>query len=163
MSWYKKALTNKRREVVSSVVFVVLFGLVITIWHYATGQSFEWHTISPIEEPGLLPRLFYSALVYVTLGAFLYEFGFYKALYALYRGTRGGYRAYKEMKALIWLGLILGMYFIIVPFVIRLLNAVISFFYNLFALILYLSPPFGIAVLIFGAWYYWISVKGKIK
>jgi hypothetical protein len=153
MSWYKKILKEKKKEIITSAAFAVVFALAISLWHYFTGKSFEWQSISPVEAPGLLPRLFYSALVYVSLGAILYAAGFYKFLYSLYRGTRGGWRAYNDMKGLIWWVLILGMYFVIIPVVVDLLNAVISFGYNIFNLILYVFPPLGISLIVFGIGY----------
>ena len=134
-------------------VFAVLFALTVALWHYFTGKVFEWQSISPVDEPDLLPRLFYSALVYVTLGAVLYAMGFYKFLYSLYRGTRGGYRAYKEMKGAIWVVLIWGMYFVIIPVVVNILNAVALFFYNITILILYLFPALGISGIVFAIGY----------
>lgn len=57
------------------------------------------------------------------------------------------WRLYKDTKKFIWGALILFMYFWVVPKVVGLLNAVISFFYNLFGLILYLLPPLGISLI----------------
>lgn len=148
-TWYKRILTEKKKEIITSTTFALVFALSVALWHYFTGKVFEWQSISPVEEPDLLPRLFYSALVFVTLGAGLYAMGFYKSLYSLYRGTRGGYRAYKEMKGVIWVALILSMYFVIIPVVVDILNAVISFSYNISILVLYLFPPFGISAVVF--------------
>ena len=153
MTWYKKVLTEKKKEIISSAAFAVVFALAISLWHYFTGKGFEWQSISPVEAPGLLPRLFYSALVYGTLGAFIFATGFYKFLYSLYRGTRGGWRRYNKMKDKIWWGLILIMYFVIIPFVVDVLNAIISFFFNIYNLILYLFPPLGISLVVFGGGY----------
>ncbi len=134
MTWYRNVLKTKWKEVTFSAAFAVVFALAVLLWHFFTEKGFEWQSINPVEAPGLLPRLFYSALVYVTLGAFLFATGFYKFLYSLYRGTRGGWRKYNEMKDLIWWGLILGMYFVIIPFIVDVLNTIISFFYNIFNL-----------------------------
>lgn len=152
-TWYKRILTEKKKEIIASTTFALVFALSVALWHYFTGKVFEWQSISPVEEPDLLPRLFYSALVFVTLGAGLYAMGFYKFLYSLYRGSRGGYRAYKEMKGAIWVVLILSMYFVIIPVVVDILNAVISFSYNISVLVLYLFPPFGISAIIFAIGY----------
>lgn len=150
VTWYKKILKEKQREIILSTI---IFTFTLTLWHFFTGKSFQWQSINPVETPDLLPRLFYSALVYVTLGAFLYSIGFYKFLYSLYRGTQGGWRAYNRMKGRIWLLLILGMYFVIVPVVVDILNATISFFYNVFNLVLYLFPALGISTIVFFSGY----------
>lgn len=44
------------------------------------------------------------------------------------------------MKGIIWTGLILLMYFIVVPAVVEVMNAVVSFLYNFVLLSLYISP-----------------------
>jgi len=44
------------------------------------------------------------------------------------------------MKGIIWAGLILLMYFIVVPAVVEVMNAVVSFLYNFVLLSLYISP-----------------------
>jgi len=153
MIWHKKVLKEKKKEIISSAAFAAIFALTVLLWHYFTGKSFEWQSINPVEAPGLLPRLFYSALVYATLGAAIFSTGFYKLLYSLYRGTRGGWRKYNKMKDRIWWGLILGMYFVIIPFVVNVLNAIISFFYNIFNLILYLFPQLGVSLIVFSISY----------
>jgi hypothetical protein len=162
-AWYTKVLTKKKSEILASAAFAAVFALAILLWHFALGKSFEWNSISPVSAPGLLPRLFYSALVYVTLGALVFATGFYKFLYSLYRGTQGGWRKYKEAKRTIWGLFMLLMYFVIVPFVVKILNAVISFFYNIFNLLLYLVPPLGISAIVFIIGYFFYKkYRGQI-
>lgn len=162
MNWYKKVLTEKRQEIIRSAIISVIIAFVFSLWYFVSGKSFEWQSINPIEAPGLLPRLFYSALVYITLGSFLYAVGFYKFLYSLYRGMRGGWKAYNDTKDFIWWVLILGMYFVIIPFVVDVLNAIISFFYNIAILFLYLSPIFGVLLISFAISYI-IFIRYKPK
>lgn len=153
-TWYKRILREKKKEVLASAAFVILFSLAISLWSFFTGKAFEWQSISPVEAPALLPRLFYSALVFVSLGALLYYTGFYKFLYSFFRGGgRAGYRDYVAAKGFIWGVLILIMYFVIIPFVVDVLNGIISFFYNIFNLVLYLSPSFAISAIMFGGSY----------
>jgi hypothetical protein len=150
--WFVRVINDKGREVLLSALTFVLFLLIVAIRHYFTGKTFEWESISPIEAPGLLPRMFYSALVFIGPGWFLYhKLKFWKFLYEPYRGGgRAAYREYKKLKAFVWVSLILIMYFIIVPSIVDLLNAIISFFYNLFILVLYLIPPLAITTLLYG-------------
>lgn len=159
--WYERALNEKRVEIVRSALFFLIFTVSISFWYFFSGQSFEWTPISPIEAPSFPYRLLYSALVFVTLGASLYYLGFYKWLYSFFRGVRGGYRDYKELKRLIWTSLIMLMFFVIVPMVVKILNSVISFFYNVYVLILYVFPSLAISALIFGAGYYLYKYYGK--
>lgn len=152
MNWRDKVLKKHKKEVILSATFALTLALAITLWHYFTGKGFEWQSISPIEQPGLLPRLFYSALVFAVPGWFLYhKLNFWKFLYAPYRGGgRSAYREYKKLKAGVWGLLILLMYFVIVPFVVDILNAIISFFFNLYVLVLYLLPSLAISLLVCG-------------
>jgi len=150
MSWREKILKKHRKEIVLSAAFVLAFSLATALWHYFTGKSFEWQSISPIEQPGLLPRLFYSALVFAVPGWFLYhKLKFWKFLYAPYRGGgKRAYREYEKLKAAVWGLLILLMYFVIVPFVVDILNAIISFFFNLYVLLLYVLPALALSLLV---------------
>lgn len=150
MTWQENVLKRHAKKIIVSAAFIFVLALATAFWHYFTGQSFEWQSISPIEQPGLLPRLFYSALVFVVPGAFLYhKLKFWKFLYAPYRGGgRRAYREYEKLKAAIWGLLILLMYFVIVPFVVDILNAVISFFFNLYILLLYSLPSLAMSLVV---------------
>lgn len=148
MTWYKKILIEKRAEVFLGTAVTLLFSLVTLIYHFATGQSFHWEAIDPIEAPSLFSYSFYSAVTFRTLGALLFTGMFYKFLYAPFKGKcKGAYREYKKIKALIWPILMVIMYYV-VDVVIKGLNAIISIFYNLAALTLYLLPPLGITLII---------------
>lgn len=149
MSWYKKVLKENKKEIASSAAFAVVFALAVLLWHFTLGKSFQWQTISPIEAPSLFIRAFYSALVFVTFGAFLYWIRFYQFLYHLISDRQ----LYRGIKGLIWGSLILFMYFWVVPTVVEILNAIISFFYNVLNLILYLFPPLGVSLILFSAGY----------
>lgn len=159
--WYVRVIREKRKEIVISSTLTLTLALCTALWHYITGVTFHWESISPIEAPSFLVRAFYSALVFVTLGAGLYNLGFYKFLYSLHRRTRNGYRDYKEAKRVIWVLLIFLMFFVIVPAVVSILNAIISFFYNVFVLLLYIAPPLGISLLIVGAGYYVLKRRAE--
>lgn len=149
MSWYKKVLKENKKEIVSSTLFAVVFGLTVLLWHFAFGKSFKWETISPISEPSFFNRAFYSALVFLTLGAFLYWIKLYQFLYYLAVRILDDKQLYRIIKGLIWGSLILIMYFWIVPEVVELMNTVLSFFYNILNIILYLFPPFGVSFIVF--------------
>ena len=149
MTWYKKVLKESRKEIASTTAFAVVFALAILLWHFALGKSFHWETINPIEAPSLLSRALYSALVFLTFGAFLYWIKFYQLLYHIVSDRQ----LYRGIKGLVWDSLILAMYFWIVPTVVGLLNAILSFFYNILNLILYLFPPLGVSLILFSIGY----------
>lgn len=146
MSWHKDTLIKYGKEIKQSAIASFVLSLAYLLYSYHLGATFVWQEISPVEQPGLLPRLFYSALVFAGPGWFLYhKLKLWKFLYEPYRGGgRGAYREYKKLKSAVWGLLILLMYFVIVPFVVNILNTLISFFFNIFNFILYLSPALGV-------------------
>ncbi len=150
--WHKKILKVNRKEILTSAIVLIVSTLVTSLWHYFTGKSFVWESISPIEAPSIFSRLFYSALVYSTVGAYLYFCtDFYKWLYEPFRGGgRKDYREYKKLKRAIWGILTLLMCFVVVPFVVNMLNCILSFIYNIYVLALYLFPPLAISLLGYG-------------
>lgn len=159
--WYKKVIVDNKNKIISSTVFAVVFALAILLWHFALGKSFQWENISPIPKPSIFIESLYSALVFVTLGAFLYWIKFYQFLYHITVRIFGDWQLYQDIKRFIWGTLILVMYFWIVPKVIELLNAIISFFFNIINLILYIFPPLGISLIFFSIGY--ILLKEWIK
>ncbi len=150
MTWYRKTLEKYRKEILTGAVFSIVCSISLLLWIFALGKTFTWTDISPIEQPSIFVRIFYSALTFVTLGAFLYRIGFYRALYRIL----GDWRSFKEAKGIIWVLLMGTMFFVIVPTVVNLLNGIISIGYNLFALILYAFPPVGVSVILFTLYFY---------
>jgi len=147
--WHKEAIIKNIKETLSSAFFYLVFLLIVLIWSLFIGKSFQWQSISPIEEPSLWHRAFYSALVFVTFGAFLYWIKFYRLLHSIFVKLLGDWKLYNGIKRAIWALLILAMYFYVVPLIVDILNAIISCLYNLLGLFLYLFPPFGIVLIIF--------------
>ena len=152
MDWHKKAISEHKKEIISSALFAVILALAILLWHFALGQSFQWKEIDPISQPSLLFRSFYSALAFLTLGAFLYWIRFYKLLHFIFVEVLGDWQSYKAIKGIIWVGLILAIYYIVQK-VIALLNTTISFFYNILSFVLYLVPPLGASIIAFAIGY----------
>ena len=147
MTWYKHIFTKYRKEIISSAIVSVLFSVTLLLWHFGLGKSFVWTKIEPISAPGLFERYFYSAFVFVTLGAFLYFIRFYQFLHGIIVGIFSDWRLYKDIKGFIWGGLILVSYFWVIPRIVDFLNAIISFFYNVFGLILYSLPALGVTLI----------------
>ncbi len=150
MIWYQKTLKKYWKEVLSGAIFSIICTLAFLLWIYGMGKTFTWIDISPIDPPSIFMRIFYSALTFVTLGAFLYKIGFYKALYQIL----DDWRSFKEAKAIIWVLLMGTMFFVIVPLVVNILNGILSIGYNLFALALYAFPPVGISIVLFTLYVY---------
>lgn len=146
--WYKTILLQHGRTLLYSAVGSLILSLALLFWYFIFDKHFEWKTIEPIPEPKIFIRFLYSALVYVTLGAFLYWIKFYQLLHNLFIKQLKDKRSYHKLKDLIWRVLMLIMFFWIVPFVVHLLNAILSFFYNIFWLLLYLCPPLGSSLIL---------------
>ncbi len=150
MTWYKKVLTENKKEIIISAIISLIITLAFSVWYFITGKGFEWKEINPISQPSLLNRYFYSAFVFSTIGAFLYYVvKLWKGLYFVFVRTLRSRELYELIKWLLWTSLILLTYFYIMPAIVEVLNAVISFFYNVAILLLYLAPPVGIFLFVF--------------
>lgn len=160
ISWYKKALVKQVRETFSSVGFYILFILILALWYFLLGKGFELREIHPIEIPTIFSRLFYSALVYLTLGRILYIFDFYKALAVIVGEILGNWKLYWVIKNIVWRVLIFTMWFYILPKIINFLNFVLSLLYNALTLLLYLSAPLGISAILFISY---LLIKSRIQ
>lgn len=148
MKWYKKVLLENKKTIISSAIFPLIFALVLLVWYFKLGNGFEWRKIEPISAPNLLEgRSFYSALVFRSLGAFLFGLGFYKLLHFLCVIVLSSWRLYKGIKKILWLFLTLIMWDIF-PKIIGVLNNILSFIYNILGIILYLLPPLGISLIV---------------
>lgn len=160
VDWYKKVLKDKKDEIIVSVILAFVVLILTAIWYWWIGKGFEWQKIELISQPSLLFRLFYSALVYGTLGAFLYKIKFYKVLYWLLVVYLQDMKFYKETKNYIWGSLILVMYFFIVPVAVNILNAILSIIYNLLVYCLYIFPLLFILFILI---LMFIKVKNQCK
>jgi len=150
MTWYKKVLVENKKKIITSAIISIVITLAFSVWYFITGKGFEWRTISPISQPSLLHRYFYSAFVFVTIGAFLYYVvKLWKFLYFIFVTILRSWELYRLVKWVLWTSLILATYFYIFPAIVNILNAVISFFYNIAILLLYLAPSVGICLIIF--------------
>jgi len=153
--WYKKVLKKYKKEIVKSTVSSIVVTLMFSFWYFTSGNSFKWETISPISQPSIFARYFYSAFAFITVGAFLYYVvRLWKGLYIIFGKILGNYPLYEFVKWIVWTLLILITYFYIVPTVVNILNVVISFIYNMSILMLYLYPPVGILGGVFIITYY---------
>lgn len=146
--WYKKVLLKNAKEIVISATTYVILTFVLLLWHFALGIKFKWQTISPLSEPSIFVRAFYSAFTFCTLGLFLYVIRFYKALHDIVVKTFGMWELYNLIKAVLWLFLMYISYAYLVPWLFNVLNASISILFNVANLVLYILPPVGIALIL---------------
>lgn len=154
--WYQKILVGYFTKTIAVVGLTTLVFFVMAVVQLSKGGSFVWNNIAPLEQPEFFERAIYSALTFVTLGAFLYFIRFYQLLSMLFGSNREGY---KSAKAIIWLGLLVLMYKAIIPVVVNILNFIISLLYNSFLLLLYVSPLMFIILAVLVAAILWDKHK----
>jgi hypothetical protein len=145
-AWYKAVLKKNGKELLAGAAFSLTFSLALLLWSFILHHTFVWQTIAPLSAPPLVYGI-YSALVFVTFGAFLYWIKFYKFLYFVFVEVLGDWRSYKQIKAIIWLGLICLTYYIVTQ-IINAINFTLSIFLNVANFLLYLSPPLGVALIV---------------
>jgi hypothetical protein len=159
--WYKKVLLKNTIEIVSSATTYVILAFVLLLWHFVLGLKFQWKSISPLSEPSIFVRAFYSAFTFCTLGLFLYAIRFYKILHDIVVKIFGMWELYNLIKAVLWLFLMYISYTYLVPWLFNVLNASISILFNVANLVLYLFPPVGIAMIL-SISYLLVKKKNKI-
>ncbi len=146
--WYKKVLLKNAKEVVSNGTTYAILALVLLLWHFALGIKFEWQPISPLSEPSIFVRAFYSAFTFCTLGLFLYVIKFYKVLHDIVVKAFGMWGLYNLIKAVLWLFLMYISYAYLVPWLFNVLNTSASILFNVANFVLYALPPVGIALIL---------------
>jgi hypothetical protein len=138
---------SSKLSIILIIVLISTIGLQLLIWQ----NNFIRIDIEPISVDWIFSRLLYSALTYVTLGAFLYAVWFYKILYKIF-WKLFNYWVYKQIKKIIRVVLLALMFFVIVPFIADLLNTSLSRWYNSLRYISYISPGLWIWLIIFLIW-----------
>jgi hypothetical protein len=162
MHWYKKVIKENKTKIYYSALYIIVSSLAVLLWYFALGKSYNWQEIEPLSAPSLLYRMFYSALVFVTFGAFLYKIKFYQNLHYLFVRSLRKRRLYKDIKKIIWWSLI-GLMYVIVVKIFDFINAIVSFLYNILGIILYLLPPLGVSLILsIIAVYCYKRIKDKI-
>lgn len=151
--WHKRSIKKTGREVAAGAAFSITFVLAFFLWNFALGKIFTWQTLAPVSAPPLVYGI-YSAIVFVTFGAFLYWIRFYKFLHFIFVETLGDWQTYKQIKAIIWF-LLIGLAYIAITKIVDAINTTLSFFLNLANFLLYLSPPLGMALIVAAIVYIW--------
>src|SRR3989338_10446654 len=99
MTWYKRILTENKKEIITSTTISIVITLIFSIGYFINGKGFEWRAINPISQPNLLHRYFYSAFIFVTIGAFLYYvIKLWKILYFIFVKTLRAWGLYNFVK-----------------------------------------------------------------
>jgi len=74
-------------------------------------------------------------------------------------GVLGSYQLYVSIKKIIWVSLLALMCFVIVPFVIFLVNFIVSALYNLLAFLPFLFPGLVLCILVTAGLVFYIKKK----
>jgi len=144
-NWYTKRLKDKRKETISATVWACTSALALILWHFAFGKSFTWTDYQLISTP--LEYGFYSALVFVGPGAYLYYFtDFYIDLWHIFRDVLDMQGLHEFIKGIIWSVMIL-IVIAAVWIVVHIVNFIYSVLINLLVLVLYLCPPIGVGLI----------------
>lgn len=133
---------------ISGAITTIVFSLILILWTFLSGKSFTWIPIEPLDAPSLFNFSFYSAFTYLSSGFVLYHTFFYWALKKICVDLLGDWKLYYSLKSIIWLILSYLSYKYLLPFIIDTVNSICSFFFNIFHLVLYLSPSLGITIVL---------------
>lgn len=140
MEWHKKAIAEGNKKILVSGAIAGCFFLVLAVWMYATGKTFSWQSIEVLSPLPPWAKL-WSGLTFSTTGFVLFHLGFYKALYRMIPF----YPLYSLVKAVIWILLTLLTYWFF-DFIFKAINAVCSFFYNIWQMLVFVAPALGITI-----------------
>lgn len=147
MSWHKNTLLKHKKEITQSAVLSFVLVLVFAVYSWHLGNTFVWEPISPIEQPSIFVRVFYSALAFIIPGAILYEIGYYKILHDIFVKGFGLWGLYNLIKAVTWIALMALMYFVF-GLAVSVLNTIASISVNSFKFVLYISPALGVFLIL---------------
>lgn len=147
-NWHIKALRKYSGEILKSSLTYLLILLLLLVWNFILDINFEWHSIKPFTPPSVFHRVFYSAFIFWTFGRALYYMGFYKLLHDVLVKAIGMRELYDGIKAVIWVGMIIGSYLYVVPWLFKIFNSVASVLFNAANFVLYISEPIGIAFIL---------------
>lgn len=144
MDWRKDEIRGFLRKYCLLAIFSVAVGLIFFISINYLQGSFIWREYNLIPEPDLPARLL-SALVFMSFGWILYELKFYYFLYFILVIILRDKRLYNKSKRAIWdlMTFFMGTY--VAPWIVDLLNKLLSIFCNIIALIAYLIQPIGMS------------------
>lgn len=154
MKWYKKAILSNIEKIVLWIIYWILCISITILLNYFYWWNFDREIISPIEVPWIIPRIFLSALTFISIWAFLYKIYFYKFFSIIL--PRWLFISFKKF---VWIALMLFMYFMI-QVIVDFLNSLLSFCFNTYKFFIFISPWILISLLsIFIIYLIYIKIK----
>jgi len=162
MDWQKKEIHKLIKENKHiTIVFCILWLLWLIAYFYYT-DDFIKTDVEPIPEPTLTLRLM-SALWFLGLWRLLYHIWFYWILYFFMVRIGWDRKGYNELKVSIWDGVTLITGFVIVPFIIEVLNVILSYLYNWMMYLFYILPIVWIPMILITLGYLYNQLKLNCK
>lgn len=136
MNWQQKILKKHLKGTLFASIFTIIFILSVIIGNQFFGWHFEWKEIDPIELPPIWIRVLLSVFTFLTLGNWLFQAYFYKMLYEVTKFIGFSYKDYTDIKKWIWYFLMLITALVFIPWIIDILNSIVSFFFNIIQFII---------------------------
>ncbi|MCT4617289.1 MAG: hypothetical protein N4A38_03710 [Candidatus Gracilibacteria bacterium] len=143
MEWYKEEFLNMLEEYKKSTFLVLVFILILLIYRGISNNPYSWQEYNLISEPSLSIRLL-SGLAFIGPGKVLYDLQFYRILYFIFVTILNNRGLYRDLKKIIWYGLMFAIGFIIIPGFIDILNQVVSFLINIVLYLNLIIPVLGV-------------------
>lgn len=148
MNWYRDAVTKFFKQYYKELTSTVLFIVLLVLYHLIFGGKFESRLICQLPEPSI-PLRALSGLVFMTFGKVLYHLWFYFILHKIVVvGLRDKW-LYKDIKRIIWYGMMFFMGFVVAPWIIDQLNKLFLAACNTPYYLTHLFPPYGLSLVAF--------------
>lgn len=147
--WYKKEIKKFIIENYKEIVFSLIFYFIL-VWVYIFyfKDLFTINYIEPISKPTLTLRLL-SGLCFMWIWRLLYFLRFYLILKFIIVWIFRDKKLYKDLKKIIWYSWCFVTWYIIVPYIIDLINKAISVIYSFFWWWIFITPTLLIPLWIF--------------
>lgn len=137
-AWYETILKENKKEAISSAIFSIAVSCIFSLWYFWNKEAFHWKDLDPFSSP--LSYAFYSALVFVGPGSYLYHKT--KVYIHLWKIRKFDYHLHKDVKRVFWWTMVAGMA-VVVYLIVTALNLLVSLVYNLTFVTLHLLPLVG--------------------
>ncbi len=155
--WHKKAITEYKKEVIKATMVALAAAFAVGLLCFALGRRFALQEVH-LPEPTLTLRIL-SGLVFDSLGYILYELKFYYVLYMIFVVFLRMRELYNALKTVIWYGLMFVMGFYIVPWIMNVLNFILTILLNTGMAIVYAAPSIGVFIVVFPTAFYFLKKK----
>lgn len=147
MTWYIDAITKFFKEYYKAVVSLIIFILLLAIYHLLFGGKFEKELICQLPEPNFTLRIL-SGLVFVTFGRLLYYIKVYYILYIILVVIFRQEEIFNALKKVIWNGMMFVMGWVVAPWIIDQLNKLFLFVCNIPLFLAHWFPPYGLSLVV---------------